>query len=530
MTLEAASTWWSARDAAYLGATCLLLLVATAALVRAAPALLRSAQAGLTRRRRLSVWLALATGAWLRLAVMPDRHVMLWTIYRITDDIAQLVAVPKYGPGSAVLHRLVFALTSPDDQQLIATHRVLAVLALPLSWALLTRLLGLQRVAGLLAWTLALLPPLLLDAASESILQVAMPFVWGGLLAQRAGRRWTAGLCLAFAATVRPELALVLPAAAWLLRWSGGRSPRALGVAWLPLLVASAAMIAHAAGVHSAEVDEGSLPPLGLPLLLQAAPRLVTHAAVLDPAVYPAGLLVLALLGAGLAFAERDRAPLALGALALVWMGSVVIDLPRVSIPRLHAPAMVLVTGLSLLGLQRLGGARRRLAAGALVVLSAGWPAAALWPPGLDEAHDAWRRAALAELPQRGGCLVALDWEDGPRAGNVERKLPDYLLRAPWREVERLSVDRWRRGEAASGCPAGVYGLVDLRCYARDPHIDAGRGLLAPCQTLRDAFTGAPLAQTELRAEAEHPYGWWGGERRFAVSFSVLRPAPGDPP
>ena len=125
---------------------------------------------------------------------------------------------------------------------------------------------------------------------------------------------------------------------------------------------------------------------------------------------------------------------------SLAWMAFTRVDLPAVSIPRVHAPVcalLVVLAGAGLSGLiarwtERFEGRGSRIAvwlvATALWCLQAPVVAGALYAPTNADAEELLVRDAQREITGSDVCLVTLDSRDSPPRGKTPRVWPSYLF------------------------------------------------------------------------------------------------------
>jgi hypothetical protein len=491
--------------------------------------------------------LGLVLAALLRVAV-PTHFVMLGSVYRLTEDAATLTHVPRAGLMPTLLYRLVFDLAPPSHHTVAAVNSVCALLTLPLVVTLLVRWQPPPWTAALLTGWATLVPALVTDARTESHLLPAMLWLWSGLLLLdvalvQARRRALAGavLLLTMAAWSRPELTVMAPLLALATVWRR-RQLQPGPLLSRPLVVAAAVgctllvpQLLHLQRAAAIEQASGALPALDSHLLLQAPGRWLTLALPLQLDLFPPGVTLLALLAVvGVGMTAQDRRWLsALGLAAALWMALTLVDLPRTSVPRLHAAAAWLVCILAAWAVaaawQQHPPWRRWLVAALLVSVASGIPSARqLLARTNEDDNAAWIDSAYKALPAEGACLVALGMGDGPVGHRTQRALPDYLLRPPHRSATRYALQDWQRAGRPQ-CPGGTYLLVDQRCYAlhrdfRDGPARAPTGLIEPCKSALAGATWRPLRTQWLANRGDNEYGYYGSVDGFAVGLYRLAP------
>ncbi len=505
-------TWWSPTDAVQFALAALGLLLA----LMAAPRVLTTVFAALKPHAR-AVVPALALALVLRLLV-PARLVMLFSGYELVDRSAVLLAVHRYGAGSQVLHRLLFALLPPDHATLVGLHRAASWLALGPLLAWFVRWQPPRRAVAIAAFALATLPLLVRDAATESILVVGALWLWSGLLLLETDRRgdgWRAVALLAAAGMTRPELAIVAPLLGFcVLRRRGVKLER--DHAWLALLfvLLVAPQVWHTVERMAQDAAQGSnrldkLFPLG-PLAV------VGSFLPFWPLAFPLVWTLLALHGLR---GQPWRRNLLLATYA--WAFSLLVDLPQTSVPRLEAPLAALWLLLGAWHLAELPVAAQRWAAG-LVVLST-LPTLWLFAPTNEDDSERFTRVALAQLPARDACLVTLHESDPPDKGKVQRAFPDYLLRPPHRTTARYAMQQWQQA-GAPRCPAGTFLLVEHRCWAIYRHPAAAPAMLPICSETLANHHWLPVLQESAPNRGQNEYGWYPDVAAFQLGLYRLAP------
>ena len=380
------------------------------------------------------------------------------------------------------------------------------------------------------------------DHASESILVAPTALLLMGVYAVAAARERAfmmlfAAPCLAAAALSRPELG---PAGAALsLLVLAAQRPRWPARDWLIVALATLAALClappHIALVRQVVawlVETDALPGMdGLgaraaqDFFTLGGLRVVTH-------VGPAALVLL--VGASL-FARRD-AWLAAGLIvvALAWTALTRVDLPDVSIPRVHAPpwlifALVGALGADVLWFGRASLAGSPVAAPLRALLVAGWLAtgaltlAPLYGRTNADAEEALLRAAADALPTGRVCLATLDETDSPPAGKTPRFFPYYLFtaRQPAPTLSSLSA----LSPASPACADGAFALLGMRCYmairegATAGPPPPGAPMVAGCQAFRDRHRLTPLLTRDAQNYGDHGFDLYPAGPRLPVGL-----------
>ena len=466
--------------------------------------------------------LSLVTVAVLTHVLAPSRMVMVYSGYPMVESLVGLEPL-RYGPAANWVYGVPLWTLGADHGVVQVMNRLYGLATLLFLAALASRLAPRRpRLALLVALATVTAPLLWRDHASESVLVGGMLFLVAALYGLSRADRPTAWLlavpCGALAALSRPEMALAAPLLALIVLAAVGRAP--LRRHWPGALLAGAALAAVAVPhVLSLEATVGTLSDReALPGLARLAssfwswfwsPDTLTVAADWGPAL----VLPLVLLGA--VFARGQRL-LVVGflAVAVAWMTFTRVDLPLVSIPRVHVPPWLLLT---------LGGAlgadvvltwlddrapRWRHAGYAMLAVawavSAAWTVPRLYAPTNADAEEALIREALAALPDEGRvCLATVGYDDVPAPGKTHRSFPQYLLRGRPDGVELShlgAADRFDSGR----CTGGRWALLGMRCYM---HLreDAAAGPPPPgdqaitaCRDLRRTWLLEPVIERRV--------------------------------
>ena len=484
------------------------------------------------------------------------RLVMVFKGYALTTAAADLVAVPRYGAGGLVLHRAVLGLVGVDHVNLVALHTILGVFGAVALIALLARFRPARGAVGVAALLLALTPLLIKDHRSESLLVLTTAALWPAAL---LWDRWLlergrldglgATLLVALAAMTRPEMVVIAPLLLAALLWVRGGLPRARWLWVLPLLALYAALVTphtlHIVAATAEQAASGALPAMEGALLERLLRGGVFYGAIFEPSLFP--LLATALAAAALLLrpsadgAADRRLAWALWLVAGVWMVVVRVDMPRTSIPRLHAPAAALICLAAGLGaanlLQRpdllgLRVPRRLLALGLALGLlaSAAGTVAPLWRTTNEDEAEAFLRLAMAALPEAQVCLLRLDGEDEPPPGKVHRDFPDYLALPPVRNDRLFGLAGWQRAGRPE-CAGGVWFVHGLRCYARaDGQRPEGgakarddAGPIAACAGLLQDGPWQTVLQRDVPNHGDNEFGYYPDDLTFRLGLYRLQ-------
>ncbi|MCB9727401.1 MAG: hypothetical protein H6746_02840 [Deltaproteobacteria bacterium] len=481
--------------------------------------------------RLTAITLALLLGATVALhALLPSRLVMVYTGYDLTARLGLTADLPRYGAGAIWLYQPFLAFFGLDHASLQLANRVFGALSL-VPFAVLAFAVAPGRRAGPLVATalFALLPVVWRDHVSEAILAGTTLLVLTGLAGAalaltrpaRAGWLFIALPVLAAAVTCRPEVAPALAPALLGLALTGertrptesvnaGRRRRlVLAAAAAILLAATAPHLLWLAGSAARQTLDGSILPADVAMSTRLVEVLGRANIFLAGPWAPAALLVWAALAL---LDTRERRPTAVGLwlAALVWIAISALDLPEVSIPRVHLPAMVLLLpacGLGFERIQRLHPPALRLAnpvIAAFVLVGAVTSFAPLFTPSNADAEDALIRAARAALPPTGGCLATVRFDDPPPPGHTQRHFPDYLF--PGTTIVGLS----RFDAVGASCEGRAVALLGTRCSMalRPPGAPppSGPPQLEVCTRFRQRYALEPVLERTLPNRTAHTF------------------------
>ncbi|MEC9052645.1 MAG: hypothetical protein VX747_09300, partial [Actinomycetota bacterium] len=282
----------------------------------------------------------LALVAVVQLFFVPRELVTVFAGYGAVNEAWALRPVIKYGAATTALYGPLLGFFGPSTDVFIATNRVFGLLTVLCAGALARRMGG-GLVVGLVAIALTgLLPALLRDRASESIL---VPMSFWVLASMVHLDRWREDGCRghlvatavmgALALHARPEVWVVLPLL-WIAALSltpGARRPHLVIAGTLALAAPRLWSLIH---YTSAASQSGDVPGLSDGAFAGFVERFLGLNSLWWPEVFPlsAGLLALA----ALVLVPR-ASRLAVGLLlvaSVVWQALSTLDLPEVSAPR----------------------------------------------------------------------------------------------------------------------------------------------------------------------------------------------------
>ncbi|MGB0591081.1 MAG: hypothetical protein ACPGU1_15505 [Myxococcota bacterium] len=391
----------------------------------------------------LPAWVALlgllVVVAVVQLWLVPQQLVTVFAGYGAVNEAWALRPVLKYGAATTALYGPLMGIFGPSTDVMIATNLAFGLGTVLVAGAFTARLGG-DRASGLWGVLLVgLLPALLRDRASESILVPMTFWVLASMVHLDGWRRaggWRhavgAVVCAALALHARPEAWVVLPML-WLAvvtLHSDGRGWVRLALGALVLALPRLWSLLHYATAAS---QSGDVPGLADGELAGLIERFIGLNALWWPALFPP----LAAWCALFALLQPRVRRLSIGwclVAILSWQALSTLDLPPVSAPRIQAPAMLWAAMLAAVFLALLTRMHRwgRFVAPllALVMLI---PSSAtlelLWHPTNAQRFDRWWDGAIASIDADGRdrCVVALDMSDPPR-DSVIRLYPLYEL------------------------------------------------------------------------------------------------------
>jgi len=430
-------------------------------------------------------------------------------------------------------------MTSVDHEVVQWVNRGLGLLGLLMLWGLASRLMpGRPRVPLILAAMTVCAPIIWRDHASESLLVGGLLFALAGLwgLAQREDPLdWLLALpCLLLAALTRPEFALVLMVFSGALVLGPGR--RLLWThrwASLCLVVTVAAVGWGHLEVMGAWVDalrsSSALESVGLFELLW---RVISRDTFEVMWRYgPLALMPLVIA----AFWARSARGLVVSVfvVACLWAAVTRIDLPQVSIPRVHAPIWLAWAVLGAIGTDYLVGrvmtqerSKRLRFGGGLIAI---WviTAAMTWPTLYAPTNEATEEALIQDARQHlgeapFGAIVTILSQDPPPPGKASRAFPGYLFNRSDHPLVLLGLSELERWWPLSDGP--VYALLGVRCYAE---MREDSGAPAPtvavpvkaCADFRATWKLEPILEEEVPNYGDRAFPMYPDTETLGVGF-----------
>ncbi|MGB0592218.1 MAG: hypothetical protein ACPGU1_21245 [Myxococcota bacterium] len=475
-------------------------------------------------------WGIIAAGVALRLA-LPGRMIEFGIGVLLTDYAEHLI-MPRYGPAVPTLHHALFALFGTDHNVIVACHRVMGCLMLPVACAAGLHLFRERRatsawLAPLWAFGLAFTPMLLRAEATESNLQPALFAFWVALLGWLACGGWVRHVALlgglGFTMLARPELVLIAPAA-WLLLCRPWRdAPRSFALLSATLLLLAPWQFAHVLQRTAWEVGASSL------AFDEAFFRyhLWVHlgeTALIEPRIAPLMTTLLGLAGLLIAGAERQRLwLLALGGLA--WIGVYAVDLSSASAPRLHVAglqAWTLVAAASIASLSR-GDIKRLAVICALWLASAAYTVPWLWAATNEDTEETLlQRLEASALGDPPPIIATLHHVDAPeeQGHGTHRYFPHYRF-ADGSVIPLGQIAEHLHGDREVLLYQGV------NCYAAlDRDERGGSGLLSACREVHQRLDLEPVWVDDIPNRGNPRFqelGYYGPEPTLQVGVWRVR-------
>ncbi|APR85656.1 Hypothetical protein A7982_11005 [Minicystis rosea] len=495
--------------------------------------------------RRLLV-ASLGVAALVRWVIAPKQIVTMYIGYLLTQQAIELSAASHYGMGSLALYHALFGVLPQDHKTLLWINAVVGVLAIPLLATFAARYLRAPRIGAVFAALVATVPLFIKNDASDANHVPCLFWLFGGLVLWEefldTGARSAllrAAPLLALAASARPEMPLLLPVLLALFT-VGLAPPRARFRD--PVLYAVAAVAAlvvlphalHVLGAASALEDRDSLPGAngGLSRMLRSV---VAEDTILTPSLYPAALVLLAIVGLGESLVLKRselRARAALVLAAVIAVATYGLDLCRANMARVHVPGALLVTMLAAAGVAAIWERWPRHWARALLVLavagSAVPTAVKLWAATNEQAEEDFLREALARLPAEPYTLVRMDRADrnqaSPGSDFTHHHFPDYLVRPPMGAGRVSSIRDWI-DEPDFERPSFFY--WGMRCHAEfreagrpPPHGDA---VQPACARLRERFELIPVLEKTVPNRGDVWLEYYGDAQMLRLGLYRIR-------
>jgi hypothetical protein len=464
---------------------------------------------------RLGRWiLALFVLVVVAHAAVDARMVMVYTGYDLTSRLTELDSLPRYGAGSVWVYKPAFLLFGVGHESVQVFNRIAGIL---LFFPVLTLVLVFHPRARLeavfSAALVGLMPVFLRDHSSEGIQAgtcfiLAMGMAGTALALRRRGDAWLGWASLpilVFVGTCRPEAAVALPCLVLGMGMSRRACLRADRRKWaLYAIVALAWFLPHVQwlmGVTEGLVEARDISPVDALSMERVARVLMQDNIFLRTTWVPWVVPALAFF----ALRFRSQRALIVGYLVagLLWIAMSSVDLPDVSIPRVHLPALLFVVPLAGVGLTLLRGSRP-LALG-LVAITAVWcvaTASSALAPTNGDAEEALVQRLMVEVNEAEGkgCVARFDPSDAPTPGRTPRYFPDYAFPG----VQLMSLEDIQIAHPA--CQGRAWVILGTRCYMQDPELgelDASSVPLKSCEQVREKFSLEPIVEEEVSHRPE---------------------------
>lgn len=482
--------------------------------------------------------LVLAAAVFAHLWV-DSRMVMVYTGYDLTSRLGELDQLPRYGAGTLWLYR-PFLAWGVDHAHVQGANRLFGLLLMLPTLALSLKAAPRGRWGVWLTAAVVGLSPLFLrDHSSEGIQTGSMLVMMTGLAlfessldGERGRFRLLAALpLLGFALVCRPEAGAAMACTCVGLlvhrrKWVLAHRPLVFGAASVLLLWS----LPHVLWLLHTAADLATLDDISAfdSFTLQRVHKVLFGQNLLLHLQWGGPMIALVALFGLLRHPTRwAHAGWWLG--AVVWLALSSVDLPVVSLPRVHLPALLLLLPVFAAGVELIEAKRWALGAtvGALL-----WVACFPGSPTLESSNgdeeEAMIRLAQTELQKttRSQCLARMSLRDPPHAGRTPRYFPDYLF------LETRLLGLQEVDDLPPECQDGTYVLLGSRCYMGEDRAQAGgpRGMHSVCQTIRDRPGLETLAQ---RVISHHPVStlpMFSAEDELEIGLYWVPNRPGSPP
>jgi hypothetical protein len=402
--------------------------------------------------------------------LIPSRMVMVYTGYDLTERLAMLEATPRYGAGGIWLYTPFLTMGGADHSSVQFGNRIFGLLTFfPLAFLVLRH--NPTRTGCLVLLAYVILPLGWRDHTSEAIMSGTM---WLMLTAMAAFTFATehrthrlllpaAILVACAAATVRPEVGPALAIGLlglWFLR-DRADTPIPKRELILGGFVFAALLLPHLVWLGQsaqAQVDDAAI-LTGSSALSVLGSVLTDQNLLFDPTLFPIPWWAW-ILAAPFVRPKAWVGILLLLLAAVFWVGMSAVDLPTVSIPRVHLPALLFLIVPMAIGskvLLRFPWTNTAIAFG-ICVASAFTVPHLLAPSNADE-EEALIREALEHLTQPDSCLVTIGFSDPPSPGKTQRHFPHYLFS----DATVLNLSQY--ASQAEYCTGDRLALLGTRCY-----------------------------------------------------------------
>jgi len=430
--------------------------------------------------------------------------VMVYTGYDLAARLFGFGDLPRYGAGVVALYGGLGELFGAHHSVIIAANRVMGALMSVSLLSLVVSVVGARRVGVLIAMSLVLgLPIVWRDQMSEAIMTGSASLLITGLAAVVMGvlheearpLSWLGLAPLAAASVCRPEapgaIACVLLGLLLVRRGRGDALALAaiMALALVPQLGWFDAVIAREVAADGIIAPSTALSERLSDVLVRR------NLFVFGPWLSSFSLVwvVVACWRGG-----RHRwLCLSLVAAAVAWIGASSVDLPDVSIPRVHLPALFLVLPVMAVGAQRLSN-RPHLQGSivGLVALHAALSIGPVYEPSNADHEERLIRLAQAHAPAPGGCVTTIHFEDPPDVGHTQRHFPVYLFEGRTFSGLEAFDQVWPT------CGGRAIVILGARCYMdyREPGepVVPGAGVVEACAAFRDRYQLRPIEEVTI--------------------------------
>lgn len=484
----------------------------------------------------------------LRLLV-PDRPVMMYMGYQLTEIAHDLTHIPKNGAGALAFYHLLFELTGPSHRVMAHANAILGGF-IPVTATVLMLGMGARRVTALTAAILIALTPVFIHSDHTESFGVPMT-LWmltGAWLLTRF-RRFdhlpslaVAMVLILMAVGSRPEALIMAPMLGILALCSAHGKIRVWR--FLPfVIVAGILLTVRAVSMSLAvegELEKGNIPAIVDPESIRAIiGGLVFRNGALWPSVFP---LTITLFAVGAPLVERGTNRVktsGLLAIAALWIAISQVDLPFVSITRVQVPPLVIIAMVGAWGAVssyekltvRFG--RFRMVWGAILlgVLTTGlaiFTVGPIWTRTLADVEEEGLRLSLNALPHESVTFVRRSFNDRP-AERIHLQYPDYMFRPPHRADTVMGTTEFLSVGKATG---PTYFYLGTRCWLRTcPELK----MHPSCRAVLDQYDLEPVFERDVKipdikgdrprmnARQDIDFGWCTAEVDGNIRIGLYR-------
>lgn len=523
---------WKLLEASERASAFLLLLMSLFGLLFLVPVFLQFLN-GLSSRERRIIGILLLAALAIRLAV-PHRLVMAYGGYHIIEQAIHFTRLERYGAGAFTFYNLLLRFIPGEGDAYLAINTVCGFLSLPLAAMWAARYFKLPRLGVSYLGLLAVLPLLIKDHNSESILIPTLFFFFAGLNHWESFRRKGDIASLAFALAsfaftmyCRPSFLFLAPITIAILEMKRqvpekpkaflNKTVRGIGLGIIFLLPKLFVLIVFLF------IEQNINRSGGLSGVVSGFTSYVfLKNLFINPKATP---IIYFLLWIPAFFTEKRSERLNIIRVFLVgyvFFAIFFFDMSPPSLPRLQIPAIFFFTMISAAGLVELLDRRRlrsrpiyfTLLSIAISIPVFYIPCAGIWETTNDQEEQRALETVAEKLPDSDIVLARLTNEDRPETWGIFRDYPDYLFSPPRRNDRLLSLTTWLGRYGSGGFKHPSYIYLGMRCYSivadRKPG-DIGDDYTHPaCKTIGEKVILSPVWEKQaINNRAYRDFIWY---------------------